>query len=770
MRTESAARASSHPRDAQLAAWKRASAIMPGGTNSNFRAWGEDRLRRPRARAAASGTSTATSTSTCGWATARSSWATRDDRVDDYVNERMRAGVSFSLTSEDEVRVDGAHLRAHRLGRHGPHDRLGHRGDDARDAHRAGVHGPHQDREVRGPVPRRPRLRPDQRPARTTSPTSATSDNPVGLAWGRGHPGRRRRHDHPGPLQQHRAPCARSSSARATRSPAIIVEPVLGNAQGILPQAGLPPGDAGADRGVRDPPDLRRGEDRLPASPGAGPPSSSASRRTSPPTPRRWATATRPPRSAARREIMAVLPKKVSHGGTYAGQPGRRRGRGRDALEILRDTAALEGDRGDRPGDPGGPRVDHRRDGPALPLHRSPVDVRDHVHRGDPGEYRDWANTDHEPSTTRSRSACRPAGRCPSRISREPWFVCEAHDAADVATGRLEASRARSTRPSRRGRMAAETTRSPGAGPGLRAGLAPVPGPADGKVRAARGRTAVAAGRPADRREPAGRPTNGGAVPPAVSTEASRGTAALPAPGDAEEREFDGNAVRSVDRAAALLLALGELPGGGRRHASSPAGSGSTRAPLRACWPRSSGAAWWSRTRRPGSTAWGSSSSGSPSAPRRRSTCGASRCRSSNASPGQTKETVSLCVREGDGCLTVAQVDGPNMVACADWTGRSTPLHCVAAGKVLLSAMAEREVLRLARGGLARLAERTITELRALLEELARVRRRGYATAFSEWEAGVNAVAAPVHDARGQVMAAVDVWGPVVPDHAAAGW
>jgi IclR family acetate operon transcriptional repressor len=52
-------------------------------------------------------------------------------------------------------------------------------------------------------------------------------------------------------------------------------------------------------------------------------------------------------------------------------------------------------------------------------------------------------------------------------------------------------------------------------------------------------------------------------------------------------------------------------------------------------------------------------------------------------------------------------------------------------------------------------------ELEPLLEELARIRRRGYATAFGEFEPGLNAVAAPVHDARGQVIAAVDVWGPV---------
>ena len=53
-----------------------------------------------------------------------------------------------------------------------------------------------------------------------------------------------------------------------------------------------------------------------------------------------------------------------------------------------------------------------------------------------------------------------------------------------------------------------------------------------------------------------------------------------------------------------------------------------------------------------------------------------------------------------------------------------------------------------------------ITDLEPLLEELARARRRGYATAVSELENGLNAVAAPVVDARGQVIAAVELWGP----------
>ncbi|MFI5226152.1 MAG: IclR family transcriptional regulator, partial [Candidatus Limnocylindrales bacterium] len=45
-----------------------------------------------------------------------------------------------------------------------------------------------------------------------------------------------------------------------------------------------------------------------------------------------------------------------------------------------------------------------------------------------------------------------------------------------------------------------------------------------------------------------------------------------------------------------------------------------------------------------------------------------------------TRETVSLGILDGDTCLTVAQADGPNLVAVGDWTGRASPLHCVASG------------------------------------------------------------------------------------------
>jgi len=308
--------------------------------------------------------------------------------------------------------------------------------------------------------------------------------------------------------------------------------------------------------------------------------------------------------------------------------------------------------------------------------------------------------------------------------------------------------------------MATDITRTPVTGPGLPAGLASPRGPASAKVRALHGRAAVAAARPVDRHEPAGRAApGGGGAPLPIAVSGPSATGPPRARAAAGVRELDRSAVRSVDRAAALLLALGEFP----------AEAGVSELARRLGLHKSTASRLLATLQYRGLVEQDEETGKYRLglvvirlAERAEKTLDLR----SIALPElerlarQTKETVSLCVREGDGCLTVAQVDGPNMVACADWTGRSTPLHGVAAGKVLLAAMAEREVLRLARGGLAHLTERTITELPVLLEELARVRRRGFATGFSEWEAGVNAVAAPVSGARGQVVAAVDVWGP----------
>jgi IclR family acetate operon transcriptional repressor len=236
------------------------------------------------------------------------------------------------------------------------------------------------------------------------------------------------------------------------------------------------------------------------------------------------------------------------------------------------------------------------------------------------------------------------------------------------------------------------------------------------------------------------------------------GRAATPAV-ERERELLDGNAVRSVDRAAALLLALGECP----------AAAGVTELARRLGLHKSTASRLLATLQRRGLVEQDEESGKyrlglvvirlAERAERTLDLRGIALPELERLARA-TRETVTLGIAAGDAYLTVAQVDGPNMVACADWTGRTTPLHCVASGKVMLAAMAERDILKIARPGLAARTPRTITGLEALLEELARVRRRGFATAFSEWIEGTNAVAVPVVDARGRVVASIGVWGP----------
>jgi DNA-binding IclR family transcriptional regulator len=119
------------------------------------------------------------------------------------------------------------------------------------------------------------------------------------------------------------------------------------------------------------------------------------------------------------------------------------------------------------------------------------------------------------------------------------------------------------------------------------------------------------------------------------------------------------------------------------------------------------------------------------------------------------KETTSLGVLEGNGVVTIAWSDASGVGH--DRTGRNLPLHATAPGKVLLSDRPEREVIRLSKIGFTPYTSHTIVRVDLLLEELARVRRRGFATAFGEHELTVNAVAAPVFDQRSSVVAALEV-------------
>jgi len=123
-------------------------------------------------------------------------------------------------------------------------------------------------------------------------------------------------------------------------------------------------------------------------------------------------------------------------------------------------------------------------------------------------------------------------------------------------------------------------------------------------------------------------------------------------------------------------------------------------------------------------------------------------------------ETVNLAILSGRDALYLDQVAGPAALSPHNWAGRRIPLHATSDGKVLLAWMPEAELADCLAPPLAGFTDRTITDAASFPGLLAAVRRQGYATAVEELEAGLTAIAAPVRNAEGMVIASVSASGP----------
>jgi glutamate-1-semialdehyde 2,1-aminomutase len=428
MTTQPARQTRTLVRDRQLDLYRRASRTLPGGTNSNFRAWGEDTIYVERGLGGRVWDVDGNEYVDLRMGYGPVILGHGDERVDDYVNERMRRGVSFSLTTEDEVRamelvceltgwvdmarmtVSGteATMHAMRLAR-------AYTGRPKIVKFEGQYHGVHDYALI------------------SVLPNDVTElgdgEEPVGLAWGRGIPEAvadtiiPARYNDIGRLR-------RLFERRGEEIAAIIVEPVLGNAQGILPEPGFHQkmralteefgillifdevktgfrfavGGAAEYFGIR--PDIGTFAKAM----GNGYPAAAF---------------------GGRREIMSMLPDKVSHGGTYAGNRVAAAA-AVATLSILRDGTVLRGI--------------HER---GASIQRGITDILDrkgiaHTITGhpsmfgvmfterEPREYRDWADTDHDLYDAIA-FGMHARGAMPEPDSREPWFICAAHDDADEA-------------------------------------------------------------------------------------------------------------------------------------------------------------------------------------------------------------------------------------------------------------------------------------------------------------------------------------------------
>jgi glutamate-1-semialdehyde 2,1-aminomutase len=414
-------------RDRQLAMYRRACESLPGGTDSNFRAWGENTIYVDRGKGA-----TVWDQDGNEYVDLRMGYGPvilghGDDRVDDYVNERMRKGVSFSLTSEDEIRtvelikelnpwvgkarmtVSGTESTMHamRLAR-------AYTGRTKIVKFEGQYHGVHDYALI------------SVLPANVAD--LGDENNPVGLAWGRGIPAEIAKTIIPARynnIERLRALFERQGEEIA----AIIVEPVLGNAQGIMPKPGFHQamralteefgillifdevktgfrfarGGAAEYFGIT--PDIATYAKAM----GNGYPAAAF---------------------AGRDEIMDMLPSKVSHGGTYAGNRVAAAAATK-TLEIVRDTDALATIHATGERIQAGLRQLLDAKGLAYNITGHPSMFGIMFTESVASEYRDWANTDHELYDAIA-VGMHARGAMPEPDSREPWFICEAHAKGDT--------------------------------------------------------------------------------------------------------------------------------------------------------------------------------------------------------------------------------------------------------------------------------------------------------------------------------------------------
>ncbi|MCK0515509.1 IclR family transcriptional regulator [Anaerobiospirillum sp. NML120448] len=92
--------------------------------------------------------------------------------------------------------------------------------------------------------------------------------------------------------------------------------------------------------------------------------------------------------------------------------------------------------------------------------------------------------------------------------------------------------------------------------------------------------------------------------------------------------------------------------------------------------------------------------------------------------------------------------------------GMTAPLYCTGLGKAVLAHLPKEEQDAICNGPLKQITENTITTAKDLLDELERIKLRGYSIDNMEHEFGIKCVAVAVFDKNGKVRGGLSITGP----------
>ena len=123
-------------------------------------------------------------------------------------------------------------------------------------------------------------------------------------------------------------------------------------------------------------------------------------------------------------------------------------------------------------------------------------------------------------------------------------------------------------------------------------------------------------------------------------------------------------------------------------------------------------------------------------------------------------ETCDLGIFDRGQVLYIEVVRGSRALNVAAAIGQTLPAHCTASGRALLAHLPDQEVNAVLSKPLTSYTTKTVTSPEEIRKELLTIRTQGYAVDMEGFELGVCAIAAPIFNSRGRIIAALGSPGP----------
>ena len=118
-------------------------------------------------------------------------------------------------------------------------------------------------------------------------------------------------------------------------------------------------------------------------------------------------------------------------------------------------------------------------------------------------------------------------------------------------------------------------------------------------------------------------------------------------------------------------------------------------------------------------------------------------------------ETCDLSIFDQGRVFYIEVLRGNHALTISAAVGQRLPVHCTASGKLFLAFLPEAELNAILNHPMDAYTDNTVTSRDELFDQLEKIRNQGYAVDYEEYELGICAVAAPIFNRRGSVIAAI---------------